>query len=218
MPLMTTETRTLALNDVPVLTAAILADDWGDRRTWLEFVATHPACRSAVAVDPDGKPFATALATVNGSVAWIGIVWVRPDRRGAGIGKALTASVIDAAEDAGCRTLVLVTTKAGRPLYEGLGFRVQTWYVTVEAPGLPPGLDDSRIRAFAGTDLEAMAGLDATATGGDRRHLLAAFANPNEDARQARSVTSAPASSWTTAPACGVCSRPAGPKRGGRLA
>ena len=177
-PTMTTRIRSLALGDVPALTAAILADDWGERRMWLEFVATHPACRSAVAVDQDGAPFGTAVATVNGTVGWIGTVWVRSDRRGGGIGKALTASVLDAAEDAGCRTLVLVATEAGRPLYEGLGFRVQTWYVTVEAPGLPPGPDDPRIRAFTPADLDAMARLDVAATGEDRRHLLAAFANP----------------------------------------
>ncbi len=174
---MTTVIRSIGLDDVPALTAAILADDWGDRRTWLEFVATHPACRSAVAVD-DGTPFGTAVATINGSVGWIGTVWVRSDRRGGGLGKALTASVVDAAEAAGCRTLVLVATEAGRPLYEGLGFRVETWYVTVEAPGLPPGPDDPRIRPFAVGDLPEMARLDAAATGEDRRHLLASFANP----------------------------------------
>ena len=52
-----------------------------------------------------------------------------------GLGRRLTEATIDAAEDAGCRTLVLVATDAGRPLYERLGFEVQTWYRTMEAPG-----------------------------------------------------------------------------------
>ena len=98
---------------------------------------THPACRAVVAVDADGTAVRRPrVATVNGPVGWIGTIWVAPDQRRAGVGRALTAAVIDAAEAAGCRTLVLVATEAGRPLYEGLGFEVQTWYVDVEAPGL----------------------------------------------------------------------------------
>ncbi len=164
--------------DVDGLSAAILADDWGDRHSWLEFVTAHPACRAMVAVDPDGTPFATAVVTVNGPVGWIGTVWVAPDHRRSGVGRALTAAVVDAADAAGCRTLVLVATEAGRPLYEGLGFEVQTWYVTLEAPGLPHGPGDPRIRPFHPDDLPAMSALDAAATGEDRRHLLSAFASP----------------------------------------
>jgi GNAT superfamily N-acetyltransferase len=169
----------MALDDIDRLTAMILADDWGDRRTWLEFVATHPACHAAVAVDPNGEAYATAVATVNGSVGWIGTVWVAPDRRRGGIGRALTEAVIDAAERAGCRTLVLVATEAGRPLYERLGFEVQTWYLTMEAPGLAGGAPDPAVRPFRPEDLPAMAALDGRVTGEDRRHLLEAFAAPD---------------------------------------
>jgi GNAT superfamily N-acetyltransferase len=172
--------RAMAPDDIEGLTAAILADDWGDRRTWLEFVATHQACRAFVAAGADGKAFATAVATINGAIGWIGTVWVAPDRRRSGVGLALTEAVIDAAETAGCRTLVLVATDAGRPLYERLGFEVQTWYLTMEAPGLPSGEPDHSIRAFRRADLPTMAQLDARATGEDRSHLLRAFATPSE--------------------------------------
>ena len=166
----------MALTDIDGLTSMILADDWGDRRTWLRFVAAHPACRAAVAVDDRGQAFATAVATINGPVAWIGTVWVAPQRRRTGIGLALTQAVTDAARAAGCRTLILVATDAGRPLYERMGFEVATWYLTMEAPGLPAGPVDPRIRPFRQDDLAAMGALDAAATGEDRHHLLDAFA------------------------------------------
>jgi hypothetical protein len=94
---------------------------------------------------------------------------------------AMTQAVIDHGEAAGSRTFLLVATEAGRPLYERLGFEVQTWYRTMEAPGLAvpsPVPSEARIRAFRPADLDAMAVLDRDATGEDRRHLLQAFATP----------------------------------------
>ncbi len=99
-----------------------------------------------------------------------------------GIGLELTRATIETAEAAGCRTLVLVATDAGRPMYERLGFEVQTEYRILEAPGLDPataGPVDPRIRAYEPSDLAAITALDAAATGEDRTHLHRAFAAPD---------------------------------------
>jgi GNAT superfamily N-acetyltransferase len=172
--------------DIAPAATAILADDWGDRRSWFEFAVGSPRCRTFVAETASGEIVGTGVATLNGHVAWIGTIWVAPAWRGRGVGRRLTAAPIDAAEAAGCRTLVLVATTAGQPLYERLGFTVQTSYRIVEAPGLASGAagtdtaDPARIvRAWRADDLETMAALDAAATGEDRRHLLAAFASPD---------------------------------------
>lgn len=167
--------------DIAPAVVAILADEWGDRRTWFEFAVKHPECQVIVA-EEDGAVVGTAVATVNRPVAWIGTIWVAPAARGRGIGRDLTEATITAAEVAGCRTLVLVATEAGQPLYERLGFSVQTWYRTMEAPGLAPGSADAGgplVRAYRADDLDAMAALDLAATGEDRGHLLAAFAAPD---------------------------------------
>jgi GNAT superfamily N-acetyltransferase len=167
--------------DIEPAVAAILADDWGDRRAWFEFAVAHPDCRAFVAEDDDGAIAGTGIVTINGPAAWIGTIWVAPWARGRGLGRALTEAPIEQAEGAGCRTLVLVATDAGQPLYERLGFTVQTWYRTMEAPGLttaPAEQGEAVVRAFRPDDLEAMAALDRQATGEDRRHLLAAFATP----------------------------------------
>lgn len=181
--------RPMTATDVEPASVAILADDWGDRRAWFEFAVASPRCVVLVAEAPDGSIAGTGVATLNGPVGWIGTIWVASGWRGHGIGRALTEAPIDAAEAAGCRTLVLVATELGRPLYERLGFEVQTWYRTMEAPGLggkgigpdPASGDldhDRRVRVWRPEDLDAMAGLDAAATGEDRRHLLEAFAGP----------------------------------------
>ena len=128
---------------------------------------------------PDGRVVGTSVLSINGSVGWIGTVWVDPAWRRRGIGLDLTRATIEEADGAGCRTLVLVATEAGRPLYERLGFEVQTWYRILQIDGLDGPAADPRIRAFRAGDLGAMAALDAAATGEDRTHLLHAFAAPD---------------------------------------
>lgn len=164
--------------DVDPVATAFLRQDWGDRRRNLEFVTSHPETRSFVA-DADGGVVGTSVLSVNGSVGWIGTVWVDKAWRRRGIGLDLTRATIDEAEAAGCRTLVLVATEAGRPLYERLGFEVQTWYRILQIDGLDGLAADPRIRPFRPGDLDAMAALDAAATGEDRAHLLRAFAAPD---------------------------------------
>ena len=137
----------------------------------MSWIVGHAGCWPFVA-EADGVIVGTGVTTVNGPVGWIGTIWVEPAWRGRGLGKALTRATIEAAETAGCRTLILVATAAGQPLYEGFGFRVQTQYRIVEAPGLSVGARDPRVRAFRPTDLPQMAVLDAPATGEDRAHLL----------------------------------------------
>jgi GNAT superfamily N-acetyltransferase len=186
--------------DIEPATHAILLDDWGDRRSWFEFAVAHPECRVFVADDGAGAMLGTGVATFNGPVAWIGTIWVASSARGQGLGRALTEALIEAAQTAACRSLVLVATEAGRPLYERLGFEVQTWYRTLEAPGLAGTSDETHarrgsagegasgaVRAFRIDDLDAMAALDRSATGEDRRHLLAAFST----SEAARVVTDA---------------------------
>jgi GNAT superfamily N-acetyltransferase len=172
----------MTATDLEPAVRAILADEWGDRRAWFAFALVSPACRVFVA-ESDGEILGTAVATINGPVGWIGTIWVAPVHRRHGLGRALTQATIDAAEAAGCRTLVLVATERGRPMYERLGFEVQTWYRTLEAPGLEPaggGPDVGRIRPFERDDLDAMAALDRRATGEDRREVLTALAGPAE--------------------------------------
>jgi predicted N-acetyltransferase YhbS len=180
--------RVMTSADVERTAEAMLREGWGDRRIKMEFVARHPQCAPFVA-EADGAIVGSGVATFNGPVAWIGTIWVDAAWRRRGLGRALTIATMDAAEAAGCQALVLVASRVGQPLYEGLGFEVQSWYRIREAPGLarrpaagnaagPAAPATSRARPFRPDDIGTMAALDAAATGEDRRHLLAAFATP----------------------------------------
>jgi GNAT superfamily N-acetyltransferase len=178
--------RPMTPADVDPAAAAVLVGDWGDRTEFFRFATGSPGCRPFVA-ESGGTIVGTGVGAVNGAVGWVGTIFVAREARRHGLGLALTAAVTDALEAAGCRTLVLVATEQGRPLYERLGFEIQSTYHTLEAPGLsaedhPPAASDASggptLRAFRAGDLDAMARLDTAATGEDRRHLLASFATP----------------------------------------
>ena len=168
--------RPMRPEDVDPATEMILSNDWGVRRDWLAFAASQPECVPFVA-DAGGEIVATGVGTANGPVGWIGTIFVEPDRRGRGLGRAITQAIIDRLESAGCRTLVLVATREGRQLYERMGFDVQTRYRILEAPGTAGAAPD-RIRAFEASDLDAIAALDRAATGEDRAHAIRRLAGP----------------------------------------
>ena len=164
-------------DDVVAAADAVRRGDWGDREAFLRFAARHSNCRPILA-ECDGEIVGTGVATVSGQVGWVGTIWVAPALRRRGLGRAITEAVTEELEGAGCRTLVLVATDAGRPLYERLGFEILTRDHILVASGLEAGrrlsaLDPS-IRAFApADDLDAVGALDGWAAGEDRRHILA---------------------------------------------
>jgi GNAT superfamily N-acetyltransferase len=163
--------------DVDAATELILGNDWGVRREWLEFAAAQPAC-SPIVADADGEIVGTGVGTANGPVGWIGTIFIAPDRRGRGLGRAITQEIIDRLESAGCRSLVLVATAEGRRLYERMGFEVHSRYHVLQASGLPESDTEDGVRPFEANDLTAIEGLDRMGTGEDRGHAIRRFASP----------------------------------------
>ncbi len=159
--------RPMTPDDVDAATELILGNDWGVRREWLQFATTQPECHPMVA-DADGEIVATGVGTASGAVGWIGTIFIAPDRRGRGLGRAITQSIIDALEAAGCGSFVLVATREGRLLYERMGFAAQSQYHVLQAPGLPPADEPDGVRPFDAGDLEAIVALDHAGTGEDR--------------------------------------------------
>lgn len=175
------EIRPMTPDDVDQSADMILTHGWGVRREWLRFAATQAAGSPVVAV-ADGTIVGTGVGTANGRVGWIGTIFVAPDRRGHGLGKAITQATVDALERAGCATIVLVATREGRPLYERMGFQLQTRYRILEAPGLAVASGDgssggATVRPFVPGDLEALLALDRASTGEDRGHALTRLAD-----------------------------------------
>src|SRR5438093_13482027 len=103
--------RAMTIDDLEPVVAAILADDWGERRPWFEFALASPVCHAFVAEDAERQVVGTGVLAVHGAVGWIGTIWVAPSMRRRGLGLALTESTIAAGQAAGCATFLLVATQ-----------------------------------------------------------------------------------------------------------
>ncbi len=169
--------RPMTSVDVAPAAAAVLRGDWGERSSWFAFAVEHPSCDPVVAVDGD-EIVGTGVGTRHGAVGWVGTIFVAPERRGQGLGLELSRVVADGLVAAGCRSLVLAATPAGRPVYERLGFAETDAYVVLAHDGVPSTAltpVDPDIRPFARPDLHQALTLDRAATGEDRSAVLAAM-------------------------------------------
>ena len=70
---------------------------------------------------------------------------------------------------------MLIATALGRPIYEKLGFQVESTYVQMIGPTLDRPPTDWRLRRLTAADLPAISALDRIASGEDRSRHLATF-------------------------------------------
>ena len=140
--------RPMAAADIEAAADVLVGGGWGDRRAFFRFAVAHPGITPFVA-EADERIAGTGIATTNGAVGWVGMIFVDEGLRGRGIGTALTAAVIDRLEADGCATLVLLASPLGRPICERLGFVAEMDYRILVAAGLDaePGSDTGRDRA-----------------------------------------------------------------------
>ena len=123
----------------------------------------------------DGEPVGASACAHFGATGWVGGVAVLPERRGGGLGAALTQAAVDRLFQLGASTVMLYATEMGRPVYERLGFVAEGECVTLQSTGAREGPGVPGVRPARGDDLEAALALDRHATAEDRARLLAAF-------------------------------------------
>jgi GNAT superfamily N-acetyltransferase len=164
---------------VHAATACVVDGGWGTYRQFhpaFAFYAAHRGCRPLIA-QLDREVVGTAVATRYGRSGWIGHVFVRPDNRGLGLGTRLTAAALAQLQAAGCESVLLASTDAGRHIYERLGFVVESNYHELRGRSLPKTAELHPFRPLLRSDLPALTRADLEISGDDRRAVLARFAN-----------------------------------------
>jgi GNAT superfamily N-acetyltransferase len=176
------EIRDMTLADVPSAAAVMASGEWPGRTAFLEWTLANPTIEPLVG-ELDGRIVATGLGVTNGGpngpIGWIGMIFVDPALRRRGYGRAITEEVCRRLEAGGCRTLALIASNLGQPVYAQMGFRIDAWYQIWEAPTVevePAAPEGTRLRPMTAGDVDRVGLLDRRATGEDRRGLLASLA------------------------------------------
>lgn len=123
-----------------------------------------------VLAEEDGRVIGVGNGSVHGSVGWLGHIIVDEKERRRGVGTALTRSVMTELTRRGCRSLALIASPSGAPVYARLGFRPVRGYVryrSAEKMTASGGI----LSPLTGRDRSAVVDLDAKATGEDRSFL-----------------------------------------------
>jgi GNAT superfamily N-acetyltransferase len=158
--------------DVARAADVIRRNEFGEREQFFAWAMGQPSIRAFVAAD-GVDVVATGVASAHGDAGWVGVIFVAPDRRGAGLGSRMTRTVIEELERRGCRSQILIASPAGRPIYERMGFAELARQVRFSADRLaPPAGPPEAIRPFARDDLDPVLALDRAATGEDRSAVL----------------------------------------------
>lgn len=172
--------RPLVAADLPAALALTQALRWSHQlHDWQLHLALG---RGLAACESDGTLLGTTLWWDHGGHrATLGLVVVRPDCQGRGIGRALLQGTL---AETGARPVSLVATDAGLRLYEQCGF-VRTGTIlqcqgdvrpaaNAGAPGTARAGAPLRLRPLEPADHAAVATLDAAAFGAPRDALLEA--------------------------------------------
>lgn len=122
----------------------------------------------------EGKSVGTVTTTPHGSdLAWIGMLLVKPELQGRGIGKALLNKAIESLRSKSVSCIKLDATPAGQPLYERLGFKaewsLQRWETR---HALVSGRLKFKTRTITMPDRDHVLAMDLTAFGAPRHGVL----------------------------------------------
>ena len=108
--------------------AGLQPDGWPDIFPSIEYYCKSDFCFPLKATLAR-KVVGIGTAIIYGYTAWLAHIIVSPDHRNAGIGSAITKALIDLSQRNSCRSLLLIATTLGEPVYKKFGFEVETKYL-----------------------------------------------------------------------------------------
>lgn len=161
--------------DADDVAAVLAAAELGSRQMgFLDLTLASDAARTFLVWDGP-RPVATALALAFGASGWLANIAVVPAYRRRGLGARVSELALAWLVRGGARTVTLLATEAGRPVYERLGFASEG--LPYAKYRIPPGLAPKGPVGVRPVDLDRALALDGQATGERRGMLLAPLAD-----------------------------------------
>lgn len=146
-------------------------EGWGDIRPQFAHNIQSSRCLP-LKVELEGVPAGLGNINYNGSTAWLSQIIVRPAFRNKGLGKIITAALLDHIDRQRYGSVLLDATDLGYSVYRHFGFATISRHLHFRnellpaVPALPP------LRPFRQGDREAILQLDRIASGEDRSGFL----------------------------------------------
>ncbi len=147
-------------------------EGWGDIIPAFKFYLEFPFC-FPVKTKVNEKIAGIGAAIILKDTAWLAHIIVNHENRKQGIGGAITAHLLDITREQGCKTVSLIATDLGRPVYQKIGFTDQEDYVFYEreAP-LESGNPSADIAICREEHRAGILELDRALSGENREQLL----------------------------------------------
>jgi len=120
----------------------------------------------------DDQLVGVGTTILHNHTAWLAHIIVSPDYRNRGIGAQITKSLIQIAEKYYCKTISLLATALGEPVYAKLGFKKESEYFFLQN-GKIESQPDQIILPYDIQYLKSILKLDRVVSGEDRSKLLA---------------------------------------------
>ena len=174
--------RTMHAGDIPFANELRQLAGWNQtEHDWRGYLRYDPD--GCFVAEVGGKPAGTATTIHYGDrFGWIGMVLVHPEYRRLGIGTRLLNRAISRLQQCGVKGIKLDATPMGKKVYVPLGFideyELSRYEGTPAADDLP---EEAGVVPFSNADFTAIAQLDATAFGAERRAVLQSLSQRNPD-------------------------------------
>lgn len=167
---MTTEYRIMTAADVGAGLRLCRAAGWNQMASdWMAFLALQPG-GSCVAIQEATVVGTVATIFYSGKTGWIGMVLVDSNYQRQGIGQHLLEEALGLLR--GIETVKLDATPAGREVYLKLGFKDEYGLSRMIADGALNLTVSDVVAEINQSEIEAIAAMDATVFGANRKGLL----------------------------------------------
>ena len=115
------------INDIESI-SNLQPEDWLDIRPNFDFYVKSAFCYPIKVLEGD-KIVGIGTNIIHNDIAWLAHIVVHQDYRNKGIGLLITKFLVNSLNAQGIKTIYLIATELGAPVYEKLGFITETDYL-----------------------------------------------------------------------------------------